>query len=170
MRQLWVGLIVIIVALALGLGAAFGASLLVRNRMVNLPSTATRLNRNLPSGQPGNNNNLRRFNNPYMNPGGQQGFGPFGFWNWGGNGPMMGPGTRGFRNFNNCPVPNQPNGQGQTPGQPQTTCPPLRRFNRQGTQSTPEAPSAPATPATPAAPAAPVTPVTPTPDNSNGPF
>jgi len=167
MRQLWVGIIVVIACLALGLGAAFGASLLVRNRMV--PSPSIRQNRNLPSGQPGNNNS-RRFNNPFANPGGQQGFGPFGFRNPGGNGPMMGPGMRGFRNFNNCPVPNQNNGQGQTPGQPQTNCLPLRRFNRQGTQSTPVTPANPAAPATPAAPAAPVPPATPTPDNSNGPF
>ena len=129
MRQFWVGLIVVIVALALGVSAAFGASFLVRNRMANLPSI--RANPNLPSSQPGNNS--QRNNNPQMNPGGRQGFGPFNFRNWGGRGPMMGSGARGFRNFYNCPVPNQGqksgNGQGQTPGQPQTNCLRFRRFN-----------------------------------------
>ena len=122
MRQFWVGLIVVIVALALGVGAAFGASLLVRNRLANLPATSTRLNRNLPSGQPGNNS--RRYNNPLMNPGGQQGLR-----NWGGRGPMMGPGGRGFRNFNNCPVPTP----GQTQRQPQNRCLPPGGLNGQAT-------------------------------------
>jgi len=117
MRQLWIGLIVVIVALALGVGAAFGASLLVRNRIANLPSI--RLNRNLPSGQPGNN---QRQYNPWMNPGGQPGFGPFDFRNWDGRGPMMGPGRGGFRNYYNCPVPNQ--------GQQQNNCPPPGSFNQ----------------------------------------
>jgi hypothetical protein len=117
MRQLWVGLIVVIVALALGIGAAYGTSLLIRNHLANLPATSTRLNRNAtPGGQPGNNS--RRFVNPFMNPGG--------------NGPMMGPGMRG-RGFFNCPVPNQ----NQTPGQQQNNnCVP---FNRQVTP-TPGAP------------------------------
>ena len=140
MRQLWVGLIVVIIALALGVGAAFGASLLVRNRLANLPATSTRLNRNAPSGQPGNN--ARRFNNPFMNPGGQPGFGPNGLWNWGGRGPMMGPGMRG-RGFFNCPVPNKGqnpgNGQGQNPGQPRTNCTPSAPSNQQATP-TPVAP------------------------------
>jgi hypothetical protein len=115
MRQLWVGLIVVIVALALGLGGAYGASLLIRNRLATLPATATRLNRNLPSGQPGNN--TRRFTNPFMNPGGQPGFGP---WNRGGSGPMMGPGMRA-PGFFSCPVPNQ----NQNPRQSQNNnCPP----------------------------------------------
>ena len=114
MRQLWVGIIVVIVALALGLGAAYGASLLVRNQLASLPSIRRSIN--TPPTQPGNNNNSRRFINPFMNPGGQQGFGPFGFYNWGGRGrmPLPGPGTR---NFNNCPVPNQ--------GQTQNNCPPF---------------------------------------------
>jgi len=137
MRQLWVGIIVVIVALALGVGASYGASLLVRNRLANLPATATRLNRNLPSGQPGNNS--RRFNNPFMNPGGQPGSGLNGFRNGGGRGPMMGPGMRG-RGFFNCPVPNQGQnpgtGQGQNPAQPQNNCPP---FNQQ-VNPTPGAP------------------------------
>jgi hypothetical protein len=123
MRQLWVGIIVVIVALALGAGASYGASLLVRNRLANLPAAATRLNRNVTPGQPGNNS--RRFNNPFMNPGGQPGSGLNGFRNWGGRGPMMGPGMRG-RGFFNCPVPNQ----GQNPAQPQPNCPP---FNQQVT-------------------------------------
>jgi hypothetical protein len=143
MRQFWVGLIVVIVALALGVGAAFGSSVLVRNRMANLPSI--RANPNLPSSQPGNNS--RRNNNPQMNPGGRQGFGPFNFRNWGGSGPLMGPG-RSFRNFYNCPAPNQGqkqgNGQGQTPGQPQTNCLPFRRFNGPVNPNTPN--NGPATP------------------------
>jgi hypothetical protein len=126
MRQLWVGLIVVIVALALGVGGAYGASLLVRNRLATLPAASTRLNRNAPAGQPGNN--ARRFNNPFMNPGGQPGFGP---WNRGGRGPMMGPGMRG-PGFFNCPVPNQ----NQNPGQQNNNCPP---FNQQATP-TPGAP------------------------------
>lgn len=146
MRQLWVGIIVVVVALILGVSAAFGASLLVRNRLVNLPS-----------GQPGNNS--RRFNNPFTNPGGQQGNGPYGYWNWGGNGPMMGPGMRGFGNFNNCPVPEQ--------GQPQSNCLPFRRFNGPATQATPTAPAAPGSPTTPVAPA---TPATPNDGSNNGPF
>lgn len=128
MRQFWVGLIVVIVALALGVGAAFGASLLIRNRIANLPTI--RVNRNLPSGQPGNNQTQN--NNPRTNPGGRQGFGPFNFRNWGGRGSLMGPG-RSFRNFFNCPVPNQGTGQGQNQGQPQNNCPPFRRFNQPAT-------------------------------------
>ncbi len=111
MRQLWVGLIVVIVALGLGVAAAFGASLLVRNRLANLPANFTRLNRNAPFGAPGNN--TRRFNNPFMNPGGQPGFMP---WNGGGRGTLPGPGLRG-RGFFNTPVPNP----SQTPGNPQVT-------------------------------------------------
>ena len=143
MRQLWVGIIVVVVALALGVGASYGASLLLRNRLANLPATANRLNRNVaPGGQPGNNS--RRFNNPFMNPGGQPGSGLNGFRNWGGRGPMMGPGMGG-RGFFNCPVPNQGQnpgtGQGQNPAQPRNNnCPP---FNQQ---------------------------VTPTPGAGNGPF
>jgi hypothetical protein len=120
MRQLWVGIIVVIVALGLGVAAAFGASLLVRNRLANLPATSTRLNRNAPSGAPGNN--ARRFNNPFTNPGGQPGSGLNGFPNRGGRG-LRGPG------FFNCPVPNQ----GQNPG---NNCLP---FNQQVTP-TPGAP------------------------------
>jgi hypothetical protein len=111
MRQLWVGIIVVIMALALGVGGAYGASLLVRNRLANLPATSTRTNRNTPLNQPGNN--ARRFNNPFMNPGGQPGFGPL---NRGGRGSLPGSGQRG-RGFFNNPVPNSP----QTPGKPQVT-------------------------------------------------
>jgi hypothetical protein len=126
MRQFWVGLIVVIMALALGVGGAYGTSLLIRNRLANLPATSTRLNRNAPlGGQPGNNS--RQFNNPFMNPGG-----PNGNWNWGGRGPMMGPGMRG-RGFFNCPVPNQGQNQGQ---QQNNNCPP---FNQQ-VNPTPGAP------------------------------
>jgi hypothetical protein len=114
MRQFWVGLIVVIVALALGVGGAYGASLLVRNHLANLPATATRLNRNTPSGQPGNNS--RRFNNPLMNPGGR--------------GPMMGPGMRGFGNFFNCPTPNPGQNPGSGQGQSQNNCRPFNRFNQ----------------------------------------
>jgi hypothetical protein len=129
MRQFWVGLIVIIMALALGVGGAFGASVLLRNKIANLPSI--RLNNNLPLGQPGGNQ--RRYS-PWMNPGGRQGFGPGNGRDWGGNGPLMGPGGRGSRHFNNCPVPNadqnQGNGQSPNQGQPQNNCPPLGRFNQ----------------------------------------
>ena len=158
MRQLWVGLIVVIVALALGVGAAFGASLLIRNHLASIPAASTRLNRNTPSGQPGNN--ARRFNNPFMNPGGQPGFGPNGLRNWGGRGPLMGPGLRG-RGFFNCPVPNQ----GQNSGQPRTNCAPS---NKQATPA-PGAPSnqqATPAPGTPANPQATPTPGAP----GNGPF
>ena len=147
MRQFWVGLIVVIVALALGVGAAFGASLLIRNRMASLPSI--RANPNLPSGQPGNN--LKQYNNPRTNPGGRQGFGPFNFRNWGGRGALMVPG-RNSRNFYNCPVPNQGNSQGQNQGQPQNNCPPFRRFTQPATPTVPTTPTAPANPANPAAP------------------
>jgi hypothetical protein len=136
MRQLWVGIIVVIVALALGVGGAYGASLLVRNRLATLPATITRLNNNAPSGgQPGNNS--RRFNNPQMNPGGQPGSGQNGFRNWGGRGRMMGPGMGG--RFFNCPVPNQGQnpggGQGQNPGQLQNNCP---SFNQPGVPGAPD--------------------------------
>lgn len=128
MRQLWIGLIVIIAALALGVGAAFGASILVRNRIANLPSI--RINRSLPSGQPGNNQ--RQYNNPGMQRGGQHGFGPFNFRNPGNRGPMMGPGGRGFGNFFNCPVPNQGQNPGNGQGQQPNNCPPFGRFNQPG--------------------------------------
>jgi hypothetical protein len=133
MRQLWVGIIVVIVVLALGVGRAYGASLLVRNRLANLPAASSRLNRNVPSGQPGNNS--RRFNNPFMNPGGQPGSGLNGFRNRGGRGPMMGPGMRG-PGFFNCPVPNQGQNPGTGQGQNPNNCPP---FNQQVTP-TPGAP------------------------------
>ena len=110
----WVGLIVVIVALALGVGAAYGASLLVRDKIASLPSFL--LNNNLPPGQPGDN---QRQYNPWKNPGGQNGFGP-------GDGPMMGPGRREFRHFFNCPVPNQDQNQGLT----QYICPPFGKLNR----------------------------------------